>query len=175
QSAATALDGRIYVMGGGTFGDPVPNVEVFDPATTGWSRAADMPRPRSDFGAVTGLDGRIYVFGGYAEEFGGDGSSKTADVYDPATDSWAAIADMNLIRYSVAGALGPDGRIYAIGGSVGSGAPTSVEAYDPGTDTWTFVASMTTGRDGFAAVLGPDNRIYAIGGAGLASVEAYAQ
>ena len=96
----------------------------------------------------------------------------SADVYDPASDTWAPIASMNLIRYSVGGALGADGRIYAIGGWVG-GDSASVEAYDPSTDTWSFAAPMSSGRDGFAAVLGPDGRTYAIGGASLSSVEAY--
>jgi N-acetylneuraminic acid mutarotase len=173
QSAATGPDGRIYVMGGGTFGDPIAELDIYNPDTGGWSRGADMTHPRTDFGCVTGYDGRIYVFGGYGEDGTSDGYLSSADVYDPVADIWAPIASMNIIRYSVAGALGADGRIYAIGGSVGSGAPTSVEAYDPGSDIWSFVASMATGRDGFAAVLGPDGRIYAIGGSGLSSVEAY--
>jgi N-acetylneuraminic acid mutarotase len=126
---------------------------------------------------VTGLDGRIYVFGGYAEEGGGDGYSRSADVYDPTAGTWSPISDMNLIRYGVTGSLGSDGRIYAIGGSVGSGAPNSVEAYEPLADTWSFVASMTTGRATHGAALGPDGRIYAIGGQDtypvLTSVEAY--
>jgi len=159
------------------FGDPIPNVDIYNPSTDLWSRGADMPRPRSDFGCVTGSDGRIYVFGGYAEEVSGDHYSQSADVYDPTADSWSAISDMNIVRYSVAGSIGADGRIYAIGGSEGAGAPTSVEAYDPSSDTWTFVASMNAGRSEFAAALGPDGRIYAIGGEDsypiLSSVEAY--
>jgi hypothetical protein len=125
QAAAAAPDGRIFVMGGGTFGNPIPNVEVYDPGTNLWSQAAGMPRPRTDFGCVTGLDGLIYVFGGYAEP---DGYSSSADVYDPLNNVWAALPNMNNIRYGVTGSLGPDGRIYAIGGSLGSGGPTSAEA-----------------------------------------------
>jgi len=158
------------------FGDPIPNVDIYDPSTDRWYRGADMPRPRSDFGCVTGPDGRIYVFGGYAEEGGGDDYSQSGDVYDPTTDSWSAISDMNVVRYAVAGSIGADGRIYAIGGSVGAGAPTSAEAYDPSNDTWTFVASMNAGRSTLGAALGPDGRIYAIGGQDasiLSSVEAY--
>ncbi len=174
HAAASVPDGRMFVMGGGQFGDPLPNVEVYDPTTNRWSRAADMPRPRTDFGCVAGPDGLIYVFGGYASEFGGDRYSDTADVYDSVADAWAELPTMNSIRYGVTGALGPDGRIYAIGGSLGSGGPTSVETYDPNAGTWTPVASMSTEREEAAATLGPDGRIYVIGGTSpIRSVEAY--
>jgi N-acetylneuraminic acid mutarotase len=64
-----------------------------------------------------------------------------------------------------AAALGPDGRIYSMGGYDASFNITGVvNAYDPRTNTWSAVAAMPTPRVSFAATLGPDGRIYAIGG-----------
>jgi hypothetical protein len=68
-------------------------------------------------------------------------------------------------RAALTATVGPDGRIYAIGGTQGfSGSLRIVEAYTPATNTWTRVASMPTGRLALAATTGPDDRIYAIGG-----------
>jgi N-acetylneuraminic acid mutarotase len=98
-------------------------------------------------------------------------------------DTWTTMANMPTARAYVAGALGNDGRIYAIGGTSSSGSPASplatVEAYTPDSNAWASVASMPTPRFGAAAVAGPDGMIYVIGGdngstAPLAVVEAYA-
>ncbi|WP_420795846.1 Kelch repeat-containing protein [Ktedonobacter racemifer] len=40
-------------------------------------------------------------------------------------------------RTGLTAAVGPDGRIYAIGGRNASGPLKTVEAYDPRTNTWT--------------------------------------
>jgi hypothetical protein len=80
---------------------------------------------------------------------------------------------MNSTRYGLSGALGPDGRIYAIDGS-GSGGTTSAEAYDPIAGNWTSIASLSIGREEAAATLAPDGRIYVMGGGFTeSSVEAY--
>src|SRR5262249_26485077 len=75
-------------------------------------------------------------------------------------------------------ALGPDGRIYAIGGATTTGfALNTVEAYTPATNTWTTLDNLPTPRKGLAAATGPDGRICAIGGSTTAgpvgTVEAF--
>jgi Kelch motif len=45
-------------------------------------------------------------------------------------DFWTTVAPLPTARAGLAAALGPDGRVYAIGGSGNSSsAPTTVEAY----------------------------------------------
>src|SRR5205823_5159694 len=53
--------------------------------------------------------------------------------YTPATNRWTAVAPLSTGRRSLAATVGPDGRIYAVGGETGNGfAPTtSVEVYGP--------------------------------------------
>jgi N-acetylneuraminic acid mutarotase len=86
---------------------------------------------------------------------------------------------MPTARAYLAAAMGPDGRIFAIGGfQEGDGKRlNTVEAYDTKTNSWTTVASMTTARNAHAAATGPDGRIYAIGGSTVGgtpnTVEAY--
>jgi len=75
------------------------------------------------------------------------------------------VAELPTKRQHLAGVLGPDGLIYAIGGfRGGEGATGAVEAYDPETNSWTRLAALPTPRYGLAAVVGDDGRIYAIGG-----------
>ena len=66
----------------------------------GWSRLNDMPVGKWE-PATTVIDGQLYVFGGYEDNIA---SSKRADIYDPATDTWtemqrlpSAISHVNLV------------------------------------------------------------------------------
>jgi len=80
-------------------------------------------------------------------------------------NSWSKLPNMPTPRGYLAAATGPDGRIYAIGGtSPQTGGLSKVEAYDPQKNAWTTVASMPTSRYGLCAATGSDGLIYAIGG-----------
>jgi hypothetical protein len=85
---------------------------------------------------------------------------------------------MPTARYALSAETGPDGRIYAIGGTSNANGPTPVvEAYDPATDTWTS-APLPFAVSDFASAVGENGTIYVIGGsdshgAAIASVEAY--
>jgi N-acetylneuraminic acid mutarotase len=78
-------------------------------------------------------------------------------------------------RSNGATALGPNGRIYLIGG-IGyrkeEGDPphlkllNSLEIYDPQTNQWAVGAPMHQGRQIFPAVFGPEGKLYVFGGYG---------
>src|SRR5262249_41798365 len=61
--------------------------------------------------------------------------TKVTDLYDPATDSWRRLADMNrFIHYHSVGALLPDGRVLDTAGAGNSGPfgrDQRVEAFEP--------------------------------------------
>jgi N-acetylneuraminic acid mutarotase len=65
----------------------------------------------------------------------------------------------------LAAATGPDGLIYAIGGSDANNVLATVEAYDLAADKWIARAPLQTPRGWVATVTGHDGLIYAIGGA----------
>jgi Kelch motif protein len=71
-----------------------------------------MPTARYGLAAVTGTDGRISTVGGSTNT----ANLRTAEAYDPTTNTWTTVASMIAIRSDVAAASGSDGRIYAIGG-----------------------------------------------------------
>ena len=77
--------------------------------------------------------------------------------------TWSTVADLPSPRERLAAVLGPDGLIYAIGGS-GSGSTGVVEVYNPATNSWSARTPMLSPRYGFAAVVGNDGKIYTLGG-----------
>jgi large repetitive protein len=64
-AVALGAGGRIFVSGG-TIGSTYTNsVDVFDPASGGWSSAPPMNVNRSEHAAATDVHGTIYVMGGW--------------------------------------------------------------------------------------------------------------
>ena len=118
--AGAALDGRVYAFGGQRLDDEVSGnqreVDVYDPASDRWQRAADLPRPLGHISAGTfAYGGRLVVVMGVTE-----GRAKTSEViaYDPAADSWASLTRMPGGRSAtVAGVIG--GNIVLSTGTVG--------------------------------------------------------
>lgn len=124
-------------------------------------RQEERPLTRSGHGAAV-VNGRIYVIGGAGEDSKPFGS---VQVYDPATGTWAARANMPTSR-GLFGTSAEGGTIYAIGGTTrGLDKLAVVEAYDTATDTWTRRADMPTPRNALSAAV-VDGKIYAIGGWG---------
>lgn len=85
-------------------------MEVYDPATDRWSRAADLPTARSGITASE-VGGRGYVFGGEGKE----GTFHENETYDPARDAWQAMAPMPTGRHGLGSAV-VLGHIYVISG-----------------------------------------------------------
>lgn len=145
-----------------------------------WTSVNPMPVKRFDLTTVTGPDGRIYAIGG---NYSGQSSAylplNHAEVYDPTTDFWKAVAPMPTSRGCPAAAVGHDGLIYVFGGHDRNlAALDTVEVYDPVGDTWVSKSSMPTARSCSAAATGSDGLIYVMGGAtgpgaGMDTVEAY--
>ena len=116
--ASIVAGGRFYIMGGklpkgaGVTGQAA-DVHVYNPATNAWSKL-----PLSTWGyyyththAFATSRGKLYVTGSdYA-----DGWDGVNTVYDPATNTAAAIAPPYYARSGAAGA-GVNGQFYAIGG-----------------------------------------------------------
>jgi uncharacterized repeat protein (TIGR01451 family) len=152
--AAAAMDGKIYVIGGGT--DQIQStLHVYDIATDSWSAREPMPEPRWAH-AATALNGEIYVIGGMDANTTPVASTY---VYSPTSNSWRTVAPMSTPRYWVASAA-LDGKLYVVGGA---GELKTVEEYDPATDTWTPKAPMLQGRAAPGAV-SAEGHLYIVGG-----------
>jgi len=116
--ASMVYSGRFYILGGklpkgdGVTGEAA-DVHVYDPASNGWTKL-----PLRLWGyyytrthAFATSKGKLYITGSdYAD--GWDGVNQ---VYNPATNTWGAIAPPLYARSGAAGA-GVNGQFYAIGG-----------------------------------------------------------
>ena len=164
--------GKLYVFAGLAPGwKPRALVYEYDPASNAWTKKKPMPLP-SHHVAVTELDGKIYLFGGFTAPASGPPAWVLIDnawEYDPATDGWRALAPMPS-RRGAAAAAAVNGKIYAIGGRIGSAFISTasntdvVEEYDPATDRWgALKARMPTPRSAVAWGV-HQNRIYVAGG-----------
>jgi N-acetylneuraminic acid mutarotase len=157
----------IYAIGGFN-GHALTTVEAYDPSTDTWQAVAPLPSPQAGTpGAATGLDGKIYLMGGVD----GVDTVDSVEVYDPEVDTWCTRAPLPTARRFLGGTTGPDGTIYAVGGTCcglnfpGTGNMLdTVETYDPNADNWTSIVSMFTARGAVGVAGGLDGRIYAIGG-----------
>lgn len=174
-----AAGGKVYVFGGLAPGwKPRGLAFEYDPATDKWTKKKPMALP-SHHVAFTELGGKLYAFGGFVPPPSGPPAWVPIDnawEYDPATDTWKALAAMPTKRGSpVAATVG--GKIYVIGGaSTHPGSKETavhparphrsvavVEEYDPATNTWRQRSPMPTARN-HAAIGVVKDKIYVIGG-----------
>jgi N-acetylneuraminic acid mutarotase len=183
--ALATVNGKIYMFGGFELPGkgpaawaPVSTTWEYDPAADSWRSMAPAPMARGAHNAVV-VDNRVHVIGGAGLH---PGSKETAlhparphralgthEVFDPATNAWSTRTDMPTPRnHAAAGVV--DGRIFVIGGRIGSVFITTasntdiVEEYDPATDSWGRLrAPMPNPRSAVAwGVNG--GRIYVVGG-----------
>jgi chitodextrinase len=117
--------GRVLVTGGlvTLAGTRTATAEVYDPLSGTWAPAASMADARVDHTAIALSDGRVLVAGGVAqvceEERDPDCvavPTRTAEIYDPATGTWAPAPDMATPRAQHAAVLRPDGGVLVVGG-----------------------------------------------------------
>ena len=91
-----------------------------------------MPTKRR-WAGVAALDNKIYVTGGY----GNNQNMSSVDCYDPDTNTWSQMANMNNARAGHS-LVSLHGRLYAIGGGWGVDS-WNIEVYDPDNNAWTLL------------------------------------
>jgi N-acetylneuraminic acid mutarotase len=181
---SAALNGKIYVFGGFVkpadvaAWQPTDHSWVYDPSTDEWRELAPMPTPRGAGWAVE-LDGKIFVIGGAQANVRGNPTAPftpgtpqlvlgTVEEYDPATNQWRTRAPMPTPRNHLLAAA-VNGKIYAIGGRLGSVQITRaddtdvIEEYDPGMDQWDDKGRAPIRRSGMAGGV-YNGKIYVAGG-----------
>jgi len=174
---AVLQDGRVLIAGGTTVPDDVtsalPTAEIFQrtqQADTVVPAAGPMQVPRWRDAATTMMDGRVLVVGG-GEDCTNTTACKTADLFDPATNTFKPTANLmaedRTFAWSV---LMVDGRVM-----ITSDSSPTVEVYNPATDSFTTIALPTVHHYGQRIVRLRDGRIMVMGGDGCAGTCTIAQ
>jgi N-acetylneuraminic acid mutarotase len=167
HNATLLPSGKVLVAGGWNNGDNLSSAEIYDPATRAWTATGSLTTPRQGGDATLLLDGRVLVAGG-AGENPPTYTLASAEIYDPATESWSATGSMTTARRSKTMTLLPNGKVLIAGGRIKytDTVHASAEIYDPATGSWSATGSMTTARQKGAATLLLDGRVLVAGGAG---------
>lgn len=186
-----ASNGKVLVAGGNRavtyYVDPargLDSAELFDPSTGTFAATASMTTPRYAHTATLLPNGKVLLVGGLGDGGGGGAGAvlpsppplASAELYDPATGTFAATGSMHVARASHTATLISGGRVLIVGGTpdggkdtgrypyFGSGVLESAEIYDIATGVFTTTGSMTTKRLGHTATLLADGTVLVAGG-----------
>ncbi|WP_257462748.1 Ig-like domain-containing protein [Archangium lipolyticum] len=161
HSATRLQNGKVLVVGGS-----VPaSAELYDPATNTWSPASSPAATRRHHEAFLFADGRVFVAGGANAAPVSPLYFTSAELYDPATNTWTTTGSMNMARQQQAGMLLSSGMVL-ISGGYGSNYTSSVERYNPATGTWTTISPLRVARGSHGVALLSGDRMLVMGGLG---------
>jgi WD40 repeat protein len=109
-------------------------------------------------------NGRVLVAGGDAGL--GLRPISSAELYDPAAQTWASTGSLTTPRNNHTATLLLNGKVLVAGGSSDGSVVilSTAELYDPTTGTWTATGSMTSSRANHTATLLPDGQVLVAGG-----------
>jgi non-specific serine/threonine protein kinase len=128
-------------------------------ATAEWEARAPLPVPRTEVSAAV-AGSEIVVLGGYTAD---GASSRRADAYTPARDTWRRLPDLP-VGVNHAAAVGVSGRVYVFGGYTDGGVVLRT-AFELRGGAWRALPRMPFPR-GAAGAGASNGRIVVAGGVG---------
>ncbi len=152
-------------------------------ATNGQAHGAVVPIgtltiQRAAHTAALLADGKVLIVGGCTlASCELDEAATTAEVFDPATSTFAPTGALAVQRVGHTATSLPDGRVLIAGGWRKGALNDSVESYDPAIGVFSVVGKLVTARGGHTAVPLGDGHVLFVGGSGasgpLASAEVF--
>ncbi|MEA2228189.1 MAG: hypothetical protein QOF04_1819 [Solirubrobacteraceae bacterium] len=192
HAAVRLHSGKVLVAGGfAPTADPASpaggytrTAELYDPGANTWTKAANMSTGRFQPTMTVLHDGRVLVAGGSGDIETARGilaavPLATAEVYDPAKNSWTDVPSMSVPRSLHTATLLRSGDVLVAGGfDDATGELRSAELYDPSSNRWSATGPLAEARDSATATALPNGEVLVAGGDGgarsaLASAEVY--
>jgi hypothetical protein len=142
-----------------------------------FEETGSLANARSAHTATLLPNGKVLAAGGA----GNESDLTSAELYDPASGTWATTGSLPGARSDHTATLLANGKVLVAGG-IGPRATSSLASahlYDPATGTWTSTGRLATARYGHTATLLPSGKVLVAGGYGdgsgnrLASAELY--
>lgn len=136
HTATLLVDGTVLVVAGANDDGYQATAERYQPATGKWLSAGTLAHVRMGHSANLLPDGRVLVAGGDCDTCPSTADHETlssAEIFDPATGSWAPTSSMGTAREWHTGTMLPDGRLLITGGARGNDirSLSSSELYGP--------------------------------------------
>lgn len=130
----TLNDGRVLMTGGMdvasittiTTAPSIANADVYNPTTNTWA-SFPMTAARSFHSATKLADGRVVVCGGAQGTLSAPVSIDGVEVFNPATNAWAAAPVLTGPRAGHAAALTPDNLLLLLGGQGATATLNTIE------------------------------------------------
>ncbi len=151
--------GRLSGGAGGVFAPTIPEVDVYNFDTATWSSlpaSQNIPTPRGAATAVN-FDGRLLIIGGEVQNedvygVNTDDALKITEAYDPGTQTWQRLSDLNFERHGTQAIASGQG-VFLLAGSParGGGNQQNMEFY--GTNSPVGEASVAGTLDAPESVL----------------------
>jgi Galactose oxidase, central domain len=169
SSTATLLtllkNGKVLLTGSVTYPSetPLAIAGLYDPTSGSFTAIGNMTTARAKHAATLLPDGRVLITGGI-DRNGPQGRSASAEIYDPAKNSFVAIVNMSMARFKHAETtvVLPNGKVLIAGGG------ERAEVFDPATSTFSiasgsldeawFFATATLLRSGKVLIVGGYHR-----------------
>jgi N-acetylneuraminic acid mutarotase len=177
DATATLLrSGKVLVAGGLAGNHQVSSAELYNPAAGTWSATGSMTKARSGQTATLLRGGQVLVAGGgcNGSGYGCDAGSfletqRSAELYNPATGTWAPTGRMAFGRQFFTATLLRTGKVLVTGGFNNCDDDfcsdiKNAELYNPATGTWSTTDSMHAAREQHTATLLPNGEVLVAGG-----------
>ena len=172
HEATLLSDGRVLITGGTSANRDarlVASAEIYDSTTDAFTEAGTMSEARVDHTATLLPNGKVLVTGGYGIKDSSSGLTSSAELYDPATNSFSPVASMNFHRYKHSAVLLNDGNVLIAGGIASypdKPRYTTAELFDSATNSFVKTGDMILDRFKVknAAVLLRDGKALIAGG-----------
>lgn len=165
HTATLLASDKVLVVGGyAGFNNYLASAEIYDPVTGTWSSSGNLTEARDSHTATLLRSGKVLVAGGYGPTGAiGNLSLASAELYDPATDTWSTTGSLITAAGDRQAILLPSGKVLVTGG-YGVGPLADAELYDPATGSWSKTASLKTARSGHTATLLVSGKVLVAGG-----------
>jgi N-acetylneuraminic acid mutarotase len=184
HTATLLPDGKVLVVGGNGGTNIVlqaDSVELYDPDKHIWSVAFPLNKARLGHTATLLPSGKVLVTGGNTSTAPPSFyPTSSAELFDPATGTWAITGSLNTVRTNHTATLLTNGKVLVTGGWDGSSAIASAELYDPETENWSSTGNLNAPRCMHTATLLQSGKVLVAGGTDdgdllvtLASAELY--
>lgn len=142
---ATFPDGRVMVFGGRTTGFvPLGSAEAWNPASNAFT-LMNMNYTHECGAFVKLPDGRYLLAGGTSSPYG-VGYSATAEIYDPAANTFTTVGSMKYPRTTCAGVALTSGKALVVGNWYNYTYATYGDLFNPATNTFSATGPLNTPR-----------------------------
>ena len=168
HSATRLKGGKVLICGGeNDVGTILDTCDIYNPKSQTFTPTANnMTIPRQDHTATLLDGGLVLIAGGQIPPF--FDATPTAEVYDPALDTFTATTnDMSDPRTSFAASLLPNGSVILTGGfdsGFGDDALDTADLYDPGTNSFTAAPNMNEFREDHTSTALENDTVLICGG-----------